>query len=72
MDFAAIFSDYARVILEFLLEIYVFCVLVTLKLNRAKYFALRAAGIVVVAGVAFAAAIVVMYGILPFTAALRI
>ncbi len=57
MDFAAIFSDYARVILEFLLEIYVFCVLVTLKLNRAKYFALRAAGIVVVAGVAFAAAI---------------
>ena len=38
MDFAAVLSDYARVILEFLLELYVFCILVTLRLGRARFF----------------------------------
>ena len=57
MDFAAILSGYARVILEFLFELYVFCILVTLRLERAKLFPLKAAGIVAVALVAFVAAI---------------
>ena len=57
MDFAAVLSDYARVILEFLLELYVFCILVTLRLGRARFFPLKAAGVVAVAAVAFVAAI---------------
>lgn len=56
MDLAAVLSDYARVILEFLLEIYVFCALVTLRLNRAKKFPLRVSGIFIVAIIAFGAA----------------
>lgn len=57
MDFAAVLSDYARVILEFLLELYVFCILVTLRLGRTRFFPLKAAGVVAVAAVAFVAAI---------------
>lgn len=48
-----VLSDYARVIVEFLLEIYVFGALVTAGLKRRERFALRVAGVVVVAAIAF-------------------
>lgn len=57
MDISAVFSLYIRVILEFLLELYVFCALVTVKLNRSRLFALKAvAGAVCVAAAALGAA----------------
>ena len=57
MSLSEVLSVYARVILEFLFELYVFCVLVTLKLERSRLFWLRAfGGLAVVAGLAFGVA----------------
>ena len=51
-------SIYLKIILQFLAELYVFHFLVTLKLNRSKFFAIKAvAGLVAVAAVAFGVAI---------------
>ena len=52
-----VLSVYVRIILEFLFELYVFCALVTLRLGRAKHFALKVlAGLVCIAAVALGAA----------------
>ncbi len=57
MSLSEVLSVYARVILEFLFELYVFCVLVTRKLERSRLFWLRAfGGLAVVAGLAFGVA----------------
>ena len=56
MDMYSVLSDFLRIILEFVLEIYVFCALVTLRLSRAKHFALRVSAILGVFAVAFGAA----------------
>lgn len=54
MDMMQIFSTYARVMLEFLLELLVFCALMTLRLRRASKFPLRVgAGLIALAAVAF-------------------
>ncbi len=53
----AVLSVYVRIILEFLLELYVFCALVTMRLCRAKHFAFKVwAGLVCIAAIAFGVA----------------
>ena len=54
MDIAHILSVYARVMLEFIMEMTVFCALTTCRLRRARLFALRAAaGLLLLAAAAF-------------------
>lgn len=56
MDIVSVVSDYLRIILEFLIELYVFCALVTLRLNRAPRFALRVSAVAIVLAAGFGAA----------------
>lgn len=49
-----VFSAYVRILLEFLVELYIYCFLVTLKLNRGRRFGLRVAGgVAVIVAAAF-------------------